>query len=90
MDRQTRYRLRRDILASKERQRMYTWSGSGYFVCGFTLLLLLIANRVGWVYALGPIAAVGAVGFIVCLALTVRHLIASFTVRPPRDGSDEL
>jgi len=70
--------LRRKIVASQERERMWTWTMRCHVVLACMAGLVLIASSAGWIYALGPIAIVGVIGAIVCVVFAARHLFASF------------
>jgi len=70
--------LRRKIVASQERERMWTWTTRCHIVLACMAGLVLIAYSAGWIYALGPIAVVGVIGSIICVVFAVRHLFASF------------
>jgi len=74
----TESELRRKILASQERVRVWRWIARGQGVLACTGTLLLIANQAGWIYMLTPIVVVGMVVFIACLVFVTRHLFASF------------
>jgi len=74
----TELELRRKIVASQERGRMWAWTIRCHVVLACMAGLVLFASSAGWIYALDPIAVVGVIGAIVCIVFAARHLFASF------------
>ncbi len=79
-------RLKRQILAVKERQKSYAWQAAGGFTIAFMGVVALVTSLAHWTFLWMPLLIIGMSIVVVCIVMAGYYLMRSFVVRPPTDG----
>ncbi len=78
MDDRAKDKFRRESRITWEKTEVWGWNANTRLVAVVTLVLAIITSALGWGFLTVAVFVVGAIGFIVCVVVMVRHLIALF------------
>ncbi len=78
MNDRAKAKLQHELRISHEKAEVWGWNANARAVGVVTIVLAIITSALGWGLLSAAVFVVGAIGLIICLVFTVRHLIAWF------------